>query len=389
MLNSLSKPRVLIFIPNYLPGYKAGGILRTIVNTVHWLNSDYEFWIVTRDRDLGDDEPFQNISVNEWRPIEGAMVYYLSPEHLSTKNLIKLIAETPHDLIYLNSLFDSVFTIRILLARRMGLLPSNTLILAPRGELVEGSLRLKRTKKIVYITLSKLLGVYKGLIWHASTKHELQDFINVMGVNPNDIRVALDLPSQVIVDLPCSPLLVNDHLRVVFLSRLTREKNLDCALRILKQVNVKLIFDIYGPDEDSRYWNKCQSLIEQLPRNIIATYHGAVPSSSVPDIFSGYDLFFFPTSGENYGHVIAEAVTVGTRVLISKNTPWLNLENDGLGWDVDLTNETEFVRIIEKLADEGLEERLKKRALVKKSALKRLMNPKVLNDNRELFRMVP
>ncbi len=46
MISTYRKTKILVFIPNYLPGYKSGGILRSVVNTVDWLNNDFEFWIV-------------------------------------------------------------------------------------------------------------------------------------------------------------------------------------------------------------------------------------------------------------------------------------------------------------------------------------------------------
>ena len=48
------------------------------------------------------------------------------------------------------------------------------------------------------------------------------------------------------------------------------------------------------------------------------------------------DLFFFPAHGENYGHVIAEAMAAGCPVLISDQTAWRNLEEKGAGWDLPL-----------------------------------------------------
>lgn len=380
------KPKILVFILNYLPGYKSGGVLRTIVNSVVWLNDDYEFWIVTRDRDLGSELPYSEVRLNEWQSVEGAMVLYLPPESLNAKTLVKLILNTQHDLIHLNSYFDPVFTLRIVLARKFGWLPKSPLLLSPRGEFGEGSLRLKYAKKIIFIYFAKLFRLYNNAMFHATSEYELQDIVGVLNPIGNSIKMALDLPSKVVEDLPNSPALSDQYLRIVFLSRLSREKNLDCVLRVLIQLNVKVIFDIYGPDEDAEYWGECQELIRQLPQNVIATYYGAVSPSRVSEIFSGYDLFFFPSKGENYGHVIAEAISVGTKVLISKNTPWLDLEVDGLGWDVDLNDESVFIDIIDEMASERLDVRLEKRVAVKQSALKRLMDPKVLNDNRELFR---
>ena len=63
------KPRILVFVLNYLPGYKSGGVLKTLANTVKWLADDYEFWIVTRDRDLGSAEPYPDVPVDQWLPV--------------------------------------------------------------------------------------------------------------------------------------------------------------------------------------------------------------------------------------------------------------------------------------------------------------------------------
>lgn len=73
----ISKPKILTFVSYYLPGYKAGGPLRTIANMVEHLGNDFEFWIVTRDRDLGDTVPYADVIINEWNDVHGAKVFYL------------------------------------------------------------------------------------------------------------------------------------------------------------------------------------------------------------------------------------------------------------------------------------------------------------------------
>jgi glycosyltransferase involved in cell wall biosynthesis len=274
---------------------------------------------------------------------------------------------------------------KILLARRLGKLPLRRLLLSPRGEFVDGPLRLKYLKKITYIKLSKLAGFYRNITWHASSVIEMEGFIRVMKIDSGVIKVALDLPSKVSLEMPASQLLSDRWLRVVFLSRLTREKNLDYALRTLNKVRANIIFDIYGPDEDTAYWAECKALIPSLPGNVKVSYYGAVVPTQVPNIFGNYDLFFFPSRGENYGHVIAEAISVGTKVLISNNTPWLNLATEGLGWDLDLQDDSIFVRVIEEMATKGLIDRMLERQAVKLNALKRLLDPKVVDDNRALY----
>ena len=46
------KMRVLVFVSNYLPGYRGGGPIRTIQNMVENLGDEIEFLIVTRDLSL-------------------------------------------------------------------------------------------------------------------------------------------------------------------------------------------------------------------------------------------------------------------------------------------------------------------------------------------------
>lgn len=45
---------ILILMGRYLPGYKDGGPVRTIVNLVDILGNEYNFNIMTSDRDHGD-----------------------------------------------------------------------------------------------------------------------------------------------------------------------------------------------------------------------------------------------------------------------------------------------------------------------------------------------
>ena len=381
-----TKPKILVFVLNYLPGYKSGGVLKTLANTVKWLGDDYEFWIVTRDRDLGSTEPYRDVPIDQWVPVGGAMVRYLAPETINTASLVKLISETPHALIHLNSYFDPVFTIRLMLAQKMGKIGQAPILLSPRGEFGEGSLRLKYGKKFLFIQAARLLGLFRNVIWHATSTHELQDIVKVARPGLQQVRMALDLPSQVVPEAPDRLGEAVQGLKVIFLSRISREKNLDFVLRVLQRVKAEIVFDIYGPDEDGVYWHECQQLMGKLPSNIRARYHGPVASENVAAVFAAYDLFFFPSKGENYGHVIAESISVGTKILISKDTPWLELEKDGLGWDVGLESEAAFVEHIEALAQKSPGEREQDRARVRDSALKRLFNPAVLEDNRRLFR---
>ncbi|UXH77637.1 glycosyltransferase family 4 protein [Roseateles amylovorans] len=375
---------VLIFVPNYFPGYMSGGIARTVLNTVEWLGDEFSFLIVTRDRDLGSDQPY-DLPRGKWVPMGRSHVRYLAPDELGLSALADLVNGTPHDILHLNSFFDPIFTIKLLLLMRLGRIQPRRVVMSPRGEFVEGPLRIKYPKKKLYIELSRLAGFYgRNMRWHASSPHEAQGIVKAMRLPGERVRSAIDLPIRDAAAFASeSP--PQSRLRVVFLSRLTREKNLDGALRILQRVRSEIDFDIIGPQEDPAYWSECDALLKQLPLQVHARYLGPVAPEEVFQCLAGYDVFLFPSHGENYGHVIAESIAVGTRVLISQNTPWRDLATDGVGWDLALADPDAFARVLDELADQPPEARAAVRPAVRQAAAARLSDPVALENNRTLY----
>lgn len=378
---------ILIFLPNYYPGYLSGGIARSVLNSTNWLGNEFSIYIVTRDRDLGSKTPYSNVCRESWVPVGHAHVRYLAPQQLSLKYLIRLINQTKHDVLHLNSFFDPVFTIKILLLRRLGFIKTGHVLLSPRGEFGWGSLSLKYLKKSSYIKFSRMFGFYRNLLWHASSKFEAEDISKALQIPHDVIRTALDLP------INCTQAIFQDksklkkNLKIIYLARLTREKNLDGALKLLQRVTMPIDFDIFGPQEDALYWEECQTLMSHLPSHVNATYHGAVSPEQVFNIMVNYDLLLLPSHGENYGHVIAEALSVGTRVLISTLTPWQDLETDELGWACELNDPQGYADIIDMLARTPHEKRVAVRNTVREAAARRFSDSNDLNDNRRLYLM--
>jgi glycosyltransferase involved in cell wall biosynthesis len=57
-----------------------------------------------------------------------------------------------------------------------------------------------------------------------------------------------------------------------------------------------------------------------------------------------------PTFHENFGHVIMEAFQNACPVILSDQTPWSELEQNRLGWDIPLNKPADFISAIEKAA---------------------------------------
>jgi glycosyltransferase involved in cell wall biosynthesis len=384
----LAKRRItiLVFVGYYLPGYKSGGPVRTIANVVEALGDEFEFRIVTSDRDLLDQVPYPGISADTWSQVGKAWVYYASPSKRGFFSWGHLIRKTPHDLLYLNSLFDPVYTLRSLLCRKLPDIPMKPVLVAPRGELSPGALGMKWWKKGSFLAIAKITSLYSNVQWHASTEDEARLIRQQFGGNAKVI-VALDMAA-----MPGKPPATTHEgnftgpLRIVFLSRISRMKNLGFALSVLSCCRMPVQFDIWGTLEDADYWKECQTIIRAMPMNVQARYRGAADHADVPQIISKYDLFFLPTLGENYGHVILEALTAGTPVLLSDATPWRNLESDGVGWDLPLdAGKDVFLKAIQEAAGKVAVERAIWRRHVNEYALIHLGDPALLEANRLVF----
>jgi glycosyltransferase involved in cell wall biosynthesis len=184
---------------------------------------------------------------------------------------------------------------------------------------------------------------------------------------------------------PSQPRTKEEPLRACFLSRISPKKNLDFALRVLSKVRSDVVFTIYGPKEDIAYCQACEALIAALPSNIHVVDGGEVHPNNVKARLAEQDLFFLPTRGENYGHVIHEALSAGLPVLISDQTPWQDLEERGVGWALALEDENEFAKQIDHVSAWSAEKYHQTRSTARVYAVEKSLDTDVLESNRFLF----
>jgi glycosyltransferase involved in cell wall biosynthesis len=404
-LEPAGKVNVLVLIGSYLPGYKGGGPIRSVSNLASALGNEVHFKVVTLDRDLGDESPYPGVVVNQWVRLGNADVMYLRPGLRCALGIFEILRSVDaNTVVYLNSFFSRSFSMLAMLMRWLGLCRPKCLVLAPRGEFSLGALGIKRTRKQLYIRIVQQFGLYRGLIWHASSDFEAADISRQFTLAMN-VHVAAVIPtlkesngkkiSQVVIapDLRVPSVQVAlesrgkkpGQLRVVFVSRIARKKNLAGALRMLTGLSGDVKFDIYGPVEDAAYWEECQGLIAALPQGIRARYCGQVEHEKTARVFAEHDLLLFPTLGENFGHVICEALASGCPVLLSDQTPWRNLQAIGVGWDVPLSDTERFRAVLQQCVDGDIEWQAALSTRAKNYAEKMSSDPRVVDASRKLF----
>ena len=381
------RPRVLCFISHYLPGYRSGGPSKSVFNLINHLGNNFEFFIITSDRDVLDKKPYSSVKINSWNKIGTSQVYYVPKSKLTLTFIAKIIHSTKHDILYLNSFFDFTFTALPLIARRLMFSLTAPCILAPRGEFSNAALNLKFWKKKLYITLTSMFRLYKGLNWQASGKKEFNDILITRQVEKKYIKIAADLPTK-INNLKQINFKKNikktGMLNAIFLSRITPMKNLDFLLKVLRKTKKLVRLSIYGPIDDNNYWLQCKNLIKTMPKNVIIVYNGSVSPNDVYATISKYDIMLLPSLSESYGHVIAESLMVGTPVIISNKTPW-DKSSSGAIITLPPVNESLWLRQIEKWVDYDQDYSLKRSLAAKKIAKLHLFNKKDAIQNKNFF----
>jgi glycosyltransferase involved in cell wall biosynthesis len=347
---SLTKKKILIFSDWFEPGYRAGGPIRSAKYFVDAMSDLYTISVITSDTDLGESKPYADIRANHWTETpDGTRIYYARKKTLNSRVIRRLIHGEKPDIIYLNSMYSFKFSILPLLLLWRKRIHA-TMILSPRGMLRESAIKTKTKRKRLFISLLNRLQIPKKIRFHATDAQEKKDIHRYF---PKAHRVELIPNFSAPLPTALAPIRkIPGKLRLVFISRIMRIKNILFFLKLLNKISEKteIEFSIYGDIEDAMYWEESHALIQLLPRNITASWLGSLPNEKVNTVLEANHFFVLPTTGENFGHAIFESFSAGRPVLISNKTPWLGLREKEIGWDLSLDDPDQWVAAIEEAA---------------------------------------
>lgn len=341
----MAKPRVLVFIDWYAPGYKAGGPVRSLVNMVDHLRDRVDFHIVTRNTDYTESAAYAGITPDRWTVLPGGeSVWYASAAGTSLKAWKRILADGPWDAVYINGLYSWWYNILPLwLSQRM----AGRRVVAVRGMLAAGAMRHGALKKLLFLSLARALDLYKGVCFQATNAEEQRD-VRLYIAKHAEVALVPNLPRKVWAQ-PQPIIKITGAVELVCVARIAVEKNTLLAIECLRNVAGHVQFDLYGPIYHTAYWDKCRAAIALLPPNVKVAHRGAVPPEAVPEVLTAHHALFMPSAGENFGHTMLEALTAGRPLLISDRTPWRGLEADQAGWDLPLDKGEAYAQAVDNL----------------------------------------
>lgn len=220
------------------------------------------------------------------------------------------------------------------------------LLISPRGMLEPWSLkRSSLRKKLAWFAFERK-NLASAACFHATSIEEAQSirsagFEQPVAVIPNGV----DLPSP---EMHCDraelearfPELTGKRW-LLFLSRLHPKKGIDLLLQAWTELQSgfpewQLV--LAGPDLTG-YKPYLERLIDKLDLTDRVTFTGALSGQQRLSALKNAQLFILPSHSENYGLVVAEALSFGTPVITTKGTPWRELQAEACGWQIELTTD--------------------------------------------------
>lgn len=204
-------------------------------------------------------------------------------------------------------------------------------LVSVRGMLEPWALGQKRLRKAFAWRLYQCKDLQNATALHATAEHEAES-IRQLKLNTPVISIpnGCDLPD---VQTPTSRhRSESDARQALFLSRIHPKKGLPmlvAAWAKLRPPNWKL--RIAGPDENG-HRAEIEALIERQGLADAVSFVGPVAGRAKEHEYRAAELFILPTHSENFGLVIAEALSYGIPVLTTRGAPWQELETERCGF---------------------------------------------------------
>lgn len=202
------------------------------------------------------------------------------------------------------------------------------------GMLAPWALSRSRWKKTLVGWAGQTGALAGSACFHATAASEYEEIRQLGYRQP----VAI-VPYGIDIPLAVSPI-PGQRRRLLFLSRIHPKKGVDVLLRSWREVQGTFLdWDLLvcGPDNEG-HLQAMQQLAETLGVQRVE-FLGPRYGKDKESIFNSCDLFVLPTYNENFGFVVAEALSHGKPAIVTTAAPWQGLEHHRCGWWIQTGHE--------------------------------------------------
>lgn len=249
----------------------------------------------------------------------------------SKKEIAKYLADEKFELIQIQSMWDLPYHKVMVEARRLGV----PYIVTPRGMLEPWSLSQKKWKKKLAWWLYQRHDVQKSACVFTTAKMEAEHVSN-LGIT----TCKAVIPNGIETDAyPCKTSFEGVKKQVLFLGRIHVKKGIELLFEAWKRLHSDYAdwqLLVVG-NGDAKYIHRLENRVESLGLKDSIKILPPVFGEAKIKVYQESALFCLPSFSENFGMVIAEAMSCGTPVITTTNCPWDILNETNTGWCIDLS----------------------------------------------------
>ena len=259
-----------------------------------------------------------------------AKLKVLTPS-FSKKEIANYLADERFDLIQIQSMWDLPYHKVMVEARKLSI----PYIVTPRGMLEPWSLCQKKWKKKLAWLLYQRNDVQKSVCVFTTAKMEA-DHISNLGITTSRAVI----PNGIETDsYPCKTSVDVVKKQVLYLSRVHVKKGIEILFDAWKRIHSEFAdwrLLVVGNGE-AEYIQSLERRVECLDLKDSIRILPPVFGEAKIKVYQESALFCLPSFSENFGMVIAEAMSCGTPVITTTNCPWNILNDTKTGWCIDLS----------------------------------------------------
>ena len=309
--------RILHVVPSYYPAVRYGGPIRSVHGLAAALvQRGHEVHVATTSVDGKDD---LHVSTDHPVDLDGVAVHYFRVPAIRrlywSPDMAQWLKRSIRDFDVVH--LHSVFLWPTWAAARAALAARVPYITAPRGMLV-GSVIKRRSRwvKTAWIHLIERETLRRAAGLHVTAQIEA-DEVKALGL---PVPITFCVPNGVSSSADHSPIEAGPFANVprpyaLFLSRISWKKGLDQLITAWQWVpDLRLV--IAGND-DENYRPQLEALVRRFGLTERIRFVGPVSDEHKWALYANAELFVLPSYSENFGNVVAEAMSVACPVIVS------------------------------------------------------------------------
>ena len=262
----------------------------------------------------------------------------------SQKEIAQYLRDEKFHLIQIQSMWDLPYHKVMVEARKQGI----PYIVTPRGMLEPWSLSQKKWKKKLAWWIYQRNDVQKAACVFTTAKMEA-NHVSELGIT----TFKSVIPNGIETDAyPCKTSIDVVKKQVLFLSRVHVKKGIELLFEVWKLIHPDYAdwqLLVIGNGE-AEYIHSLENRVETLGLKDSVKILPPVFGDAKIKVYQESALFCLPSYSENFGMVIAEAMSCGTPVITTTNCPWNILNDTKTGWCIDLSVENIESTLREALA---------------------------------------